>query len=138
MSPVVPRGHEDCGPRYLRVTGILAHPHTIRSGSGIVLEAIKIITRRIIRGVQIRGTDLLMMRSRVMFSEIISLVQCALLPVYMELALAYSVTNPVKAHIDRLGTFLFHGVVCDSGGCAIVCDDRGRRLWVAKFRQTDA
>ena len=42
-----------------------------------------------------------------MFGEVVSLVQYASAPIDMELSLLDAVANPVKAHVDGLGTFLF-------------------------------
>jgi hypothetical protein len=48
------------------------------------------------------------------------LVQEALSPIDVKVALADTVTNPVKAHVDCLGTFLFDCVIGNSGSSAVV------------------
>ena len=51
----------------------------------------------------------------------------------MELALANAVTNPVEAHVDGFGSFLFYRVVGDAKGCTVISDNWSRRLGIAKF-----
>ena len=56
-------------------------------------------------------------RSGVMFCEIITEVRTTGLPVNFELALIASVANPIKTHIHCFGSLLFDGVVDDAVGC---------------------
>ena len=77
-----------------------------------------------------------MMGCRVMFSKIISFVQNALLPINVKLALANAVANPVKAHVDGFGSFLFDRVIGDSRSGTVVSLQRGGRLGMTKFFKT--
>jgi hypothetical protein len=56
---------------------------------------------------EIRGSNLLMMDRWVMLAEIIGAVETALAPIYMKLALADTITNPVKSHANCFRMFLF-------------------------------
>jgi hypothetical protein len=52
----------------------------------------------------------------------------------MELALADVVMNPVEAHIDGFGVFLFDGVIGeDASGGAVVSYNGCGRLGMAEF-----
>ena len=68
-----------------------------------------------------------------MFGEIVSLVEASFFPIDVELALAYTVTDPVEAHVNCLGSFLFDGVIGDAGGSAVVSLDGSRWLGVTEF-----
>jgi hypothetical protein len=69
-----------------------------------------------------------------MFGKIISCVQNSLFPIDVELALADAVTNPVEAHIDGFGSFLFDHVIGNAkGGTVLVSYDWSGRLGIAKF-----
>ena len=74
-----------------------------------------------------------MMGSRVMFREIISLIQTSLFPHYVELSLTDPVSDPVKAHINGFGSFLLYSVIGYAGSGAVVGHDDCGRLGVAKF-----
>jgi hypothetical protein len=56
----------------------------------------------------------------------------------VKLALSNTIANPVKAHIDSFGPFLFDDVVGDTRGGAVVSLDGSRRLQMAKFFETNA
>ena len=73
------------------------------------------------------------MFSRVMFRDIIAKIENAFFPVYIELALADAVAQPVEAHVHRLGHFLFDCVVDDAGGALVVKLEWCGSLLVAKF-----
>ena len=87
---------------------------------------------------EIRGANLLMMGRWVMFSEIISFVQNASSPINVELALADAVANPIKAHVECFGSFLFDRVVGDSRGGTVVGLNGSGRLGMTKFFETHA
>ncbi len=52
-----------------------------------------------------------------------------------EVSLAYSVPDPVQAHIRGLGHALRDGVGCDAGGHLVVTKQRGGGLGVAHVGQ---
>ena len=54
------------------------------------------------------------------FCMIITSVVVDGFPIYFELALSTSVTDPIETHIDGLGTFLFDGVRGKSYGGGVV------------------
>jgi len=54
------------------------------------------------------------------FGEVIGMVGAAGVPKNVELALADPVTNPIKLHVDGFGPLLFHGVIGNSAGSAVV------------------
>ena len=62
------------------------------------------------------------------FCMIITSVVVAGFPLYFELALSTSVTDPIKTHIDGLGAFLFDGVRSESYGGGVVHSHFGGRL----------
>jgi hypothetical protein len=71
----------------------------------------------------VRRSDVPMVGTmRVVFSVIVGSVELAFNPVDLELILSDTVTAPVKAHVDRFGSFLFDRVVGDSCGGTIVGD----------------
>ena len=55
-----------------------------------------------------------------MFCMIITSVVVAGFPIYFELALSTSVTDPIETHIDGLGAFLFDGVRGEYYGGGVV------------------
>jgi hypothetical protein len=61
------------------------------------------------------------MRSGMMFSKVIGFVKSAGFPIDMELALADTVANPVQAHIDGFGAFLFDSIIGNASSSAVVC-----------------
>ena len=63
-----------------------------------------------------------------MFGKIVGFVGAALAPKNVELFLMHMITDPIKAHIDGLGSFLFDGVIGNTSGCAIISLNRGGRL----------
>ena len=52
---------------------------------------------------KIGGTNLLVMGCRVMFGEVVGLVEAAFLPIDVKLSLANVVTDPIKVHVNCLG-----------------------------------
>ena len=53
----------------------------------------------------------------------------------MELALADAVANPVEAHVNGFGSFLFDHVIGDAKGCTVISDNCCRRLGITKLRK---
>ena len=72
-----------------------------------------------------------MVRGGMVFREIIRAVVTAFFPTDYKLALADTVADPVKAHVNGLGSFLLDSVVGDAGGGAVVGLDWGGGLGVA-------
>ena len=82
---------------------------------------------------QIVGPHLSVMRSRMMFRELIRTVQNTLLPIDMELALPDTIANPIKRHVHGFGPFLFYSVVGDTTCRAVVHDNWC--WWLKKMTQ---
>jgi hypothetical protein len=72
-------------------------------------KTVKVILRWIRRRVQVRGSDSHVMRSWMVLGEIVSAVGLSFAPINLKLPLANAIPDPVKAHINCLGSFLFHG-----------------------------
>lgn len=73
-----------------------------------------------------------------MFGKIIGFVQGAGFPINMELALADAVANPVEAHINGFGAFLFDSVVGNASCSTVVCYNGCGRLRMTEFLQADS
>jgi hypothetical protein len=58
--------------------------------------------------------------------------------IYDELTLTYSISHPVKTHIDCLRAFLFYGFCSDVNSASIVAHDNGGRLRVAKIGENSS
>jgi hypothetical protein len=71
------------------------------------------------------------MLGRVVLTVIVRTVGFATFPVYDELALFYTVPDPIVSHIHGLGPALLGTVIGYAGGSAIVGDHGGRWLRVA-------
>jgi hypothetical protein len=65
------------------------------------------------------------------FHKIIRAVVTAFFPTNDRLALVNMITNPIKAHVDGFGLFLFDSVIGNAGGSAVVGLDGGGGLGVA-------
>ena len=72
---------------------------------------------------QIKGAHFNMMCGRMMLGEIIRSVGSAPPPIYYELSLTDTVTDPIKSHVDCFGTALLDSVCCESDGGAVVGDN---------------
>ena len=53
----------------------------------------------------------------------------------VELLLVDAVSKPVEAHVDCFGSVLSDSRVHDAVGSAVVCSNRGGRLWMIHFCQ---
>jgi hypothetical protein len=73
-----------------------------------------------------------------MLGEVVSTIGFALAPVDLKLALAHSIANPIKTHVDRFGAFLFNGVSDDATGGVVVCRHWSSGLGMAHFGVGDA
>ena len=52
--------------------------------------------------------------------------------------MADAVANPVEAHVDGFGAFLFDGVIRNAEGGAVVRDHGSGRLGMTEFLQADS
>ena len=89
-------------------------------------------------GVQVSGTDGLVVGRGMMFGEVVGTVCGAFAPVDLKLALAYAIADPVKTHVDRFGPFLFDSVSDNSTGGVIIGGHRGGWLRVPHFGKSNA
>ena len=64
---------------------------------------------------------------------VISFVENTFFPVDKELALAYTVSDPIEAHVNGFRSFLFDSVVGDTSGSAVVGLNRGWWLGMTEF-----
>jgi len=92
-----------------------------------------IITGVLGRQVQIGWTDTLMMGGRMVHDKIISTVIAAWLPEDVKLALADMIPDPIKVHVDGLGSFLLYSVIGNTIGHTIIHLEQCGRLQMAKF-----
>ena len=76
-----------------------------------------------------------MVAGGMMLGEVISLVVASRLPIDVKLALPDAIADPVKPHVDCLGTLLFDGVIGNAGSGTVVGLDGCGWLWVAKLFQ---
>ena len=67
------------------------------------------------------------------FSEVVSFVGTAFVPKDMEFSLVDTIADPIKMHVDCLGSFLFDGVLGDARSSTIVSLDRSGRLGMTQF-----
>lgn len=79
-----------------------------------------------------------MVRSRVVFCEVVGFVQFAWSPIDMKLSLSGAIAYPIKSHIDGLGAFLFDSVVCNSDCSTVVGLDGRWWLGMAEFFEASA
>ena len=77
-----------------------------------------------------------MMGCRVMFGEVVGLVEAAFLPIDVKLSLANAVADPIKAHVNCLGSLLFDGVIGNACGSAIVHLDGHWGLQMVQFNES--
>lgn len=63
---------------------------------------------------QIGGTNGLVLLGRMVFHEVIGLVEDTFAPVNVKLALAHMIVDPVESHVDCFGLLLFHGIICNA------------------------
>ena len=73
-----------------------------------------------------------------MFTYVICCVVITSTPVDNKLVVRYSVTDPVKSHVDCLGCFHFYVGVGETDGGGVVDLDWGGRLRMAHFYDGDA
>ena len=79
----------------------------------------------------------LVVRGRMMFSYVVLPIFTPRRPVHVKLALARSVWDPMKAHINLLWSFVFHWSV-EGTYCRRIIDLHQRwRLWVSKFLKSN-
>ena len=78
--------------------------------------------------VKVDGTHFTVVGGRVVLGEVVTFVVLARLPKNVKLALSDTIMDPVKAHVNGLGPFLFHCVIYDSFSTGIVSLDGSGRL----------
>jgi len=83
-----------------------------------------------------RAHDNVMRRGEVL-AVVVSLVELAFAPENVKLALADSIADPIVAHVDGLGAFLFDSVVRDADGSAVVGGDGSGWLGPIELLQAD-
>jgi hypothetical protein len=79
-----------------------------------------------------------MMLYVVMLGVIITAVLLAGLLEDLKLALAHTVSDPIKTHVHRFGPFLFHRIISDTHGGIVVGDHRGWGLGMPEFFKCDS
>jgi len=82
---------------------------------------------------QLPGVHEAMMGWGVMLGKVVSQIVGATAPMDKELLLLDVIADPIKAHVNGLGTPLPDGVINDTGGTGIVCLNGCGRLGVAKI-----
>ena len=75
---------------------------------------------------------------RVVLGEVVSKVSAAGFPIYEKLALPDAVLDPIEAHVDGFGSFLFDCVVREAFCGGVVDADWNRWLRVPKFCEGSA
>ena len=80
----------------------------------------------------------LMVGRRMVLAKIVALVDRARTPKNVKLTLGDTILDPVKAHVNGLGTTLTDVVVGDANGSAVVSLHRSGRLGVTKLLETNA
>jgi len=78
------------------------------------------------------------MHGWMMLSEVICMIGVSGLPENVKLSLSYLVSDPIKLHVNCLGSFLFECVIGNSTSCAVVCLQWCGQLWMSKFFQCNA
>ena len=73
-----------------------------------------------------------------MFGEVVSFVGTALAPKYVELFLMHMTVDPIKAHVDGLGSLLFDSVIGNTSSRTVVSLDRHWRLRMSQFLKSGA
>ena len=68
-------------------------------------------------GMQVSGVHETMMGGRVVFCVIVAKVGATWFPVDKELALDFTIFDPLEAHVDRLGSILLDGIVGEPFCC---------------------
>ena len=56
-----------------------------------------------------------------MFGEVIGQIDAAFSPINEKLPLTYTVSDPIKTHVNGFGLTLFDGIIDDSQCGAIIC-----------------
>ena len=109
------------GDVYMMVTapGVCGNQHTLTRIACGISEA-GIIVSCCGRGMQIGGMHSLMMVYGMMFGKIAGPVGVAWPPKDMKLTLPFVSMEPIEAHVNGFGMFLFDSVIYDSAGCVVV------------------
>ena len=73
----------------------------------------------------------------VVFCHVVRAVEEAFAPDDIKLVLFDAVANPIEPHVDCLGPLLFDSVVGYARGGGVISNDRGGRLGMSQFFETD-
>ena len=85
------------------------------------------------RGMEVGVSHFFVMFGREMLCEVFRLVVCPFVPEQKELALSYSISDPVYVHVERFRFFLSDGRCENTMGSTVVGPDSGRRLRMSQF-----
>ena len=83
-------------------------------------------------------TNSFVVRGRMMFGEVITVIIAARFPMDLKLGLLDAILQPVKTHVDGLGAFLLDGGVQNTGSTLIISLDRRSRLKMTEFDEGGA
>ena len=97
------------------------------------MEAVEIVLVVTVGAMKIRGSNGAMVFGWMVLGKIIGAVEGAFAPIDVVLALANTVADPVEAHVDGFGAFLFYRIGNDTSGGAVVGLDGGGWLGMAHF-----
>ena len=73
-----------------------------------------------------------------MLGEVVTNIGAARAPVNEEMATMGTILNPIKAHVNGFGYFLFDGVIGKTCGIGVFYTERGRRLGVSELGEGGA
>jgi hypothetical protein len=101
-------------------------------------QTIEVVAPWIGRRVLVRGTDGLMMQSRLMSRKVVCTISLTIVPINLKLSLAHTIADPIRKHVDRFRPFLFDNDGCNSTGGIVVGGHGLCRLWMPHFFEGDA
>jgi hypothetical protein len=78
--------------------------------------------------------DLFVEFGGMMLGEVIGEIVGSGFPIYLELQLTYAIPEPIKTHVDGLGSALLDGRMHDAMGTRVVSFDGRGRLLVAEIK----
>ena len=82
---------------------------------------------------QVNGSHETIMGRQVVFCVLVDKVGATRFPVDKELALYFTISDPVEVHIDHLWSFLLDEIVGKPFFRWIIDEEKNGRLWVDKF-----
>ena len=84
-----------------------------------------------VQGKEVVGSHVMMMGWGMVLREIIGKIISTLSPMNNKHPLRHPVPDPVKVHVDRFGSALFHCAIGDASGAGVIGLDRGGWLGMA-------